>query len=331
MRICFVADGGLQLGMGHVQQSTTLASALRGRADIWFVTKSDDTVAATIRQSGFEVVRAVSDTEVLRLLTRFDPDVVIVDKIDFDEALARDIKATLKARLIVFTNLTDANKYADVAVTADIGSGFRNVSYVDADTRTRYYYGPKYWVLRPEFYRYKSKAKVACASVRTVLLIFGGSDPADVTSVALRALLELDTALQIEVILGAHFSHDRAVKLVLDKHLGKSASVAVYRNVKNVADHMYQADLVIASPGLSVFEALCVGTPVIVMPQDALQRDTYQGFMRMLERNDVAKLGAMIEAGDFTYPHDALIAAMEIGEGLPELLQMILGRRTEMT
>lgn len=319
------------MGMGHVQQSTTLARELLAKADVCFLTKSDDTVLTTIRESGFEATRLRSDAEILHHLTTLNPDVIVFDKIDVEEKLARDIKGTLKAGLVIFTNLTGANKYADVAVlqraadlTADIGSRFKNVTYTDKDTNTLYYYGPKYWVLRPEFYEYKSKRKVSSGNAEKVLLIFGGSDPSNLTSAVLEELLGLDRMLWIDVILGAHFGHDDSVMHVLEQYPGKRANVTVHRNTKNVAELMYKAELTITSAGLSMFEALCVGTPVIVIPQDALQRDTYQGFMRMLEGDEVGKLGGMIERAEFTYPHEEHIAMMEIGEGVSELVEVIL-------
>lgn len=319
------------MGMGHVQQSTTLARELRTKADVRFLTKSDDTVLTTIRESGFEATRLRSDAEILQHLTTLNPDVIVFDKIDVEEKLARDIKRTLKARLVIFTNLTGANKYADVAVlqravdlTADIGNRFKNVAYTDNDTNTLYYYGPKYWVLRREFYEYKSKGKVSSRKPKHILLTFGGSDPSNLTSAVLEELLGLDRMLWIDVILGAHFGHDDSVMHVLEQHPGKKANVTVHRNTKHVAELMYKAELTITSAGLSMLEALCVGTPVIVIPQDALQRDTYQGFMRMLERDEVSKLGGMIERAEFTYPHEDRIAMMEIGEGVSELVEVIL-------
>ena len=71
----------------------------------------------------------------------------------------------MNLRLIIFTNLTVANRYADIAVTADIGSNFANVRFVDEKTGTRYYYGPKYWILRPEFYSYKNFSKLPLSQI----------------------------------------------------------------------------------------------------------------------------------------------------------------------
>jgi spore coat polysaccharide biosynthesis predicted glycosyltransferase SpsG len=114
------------------------------------------------------------------------------------------------------------------------------------------------------------------------------------------------------------------VKQVLEQYAGKRANVTVHRNIRNVAELMHKVDLAITSPGLSVFEALCVGSPVIVMPHNDLQRDTYKGFMRMLEKDEVGKLGGMIERADFTFPQENHIAEMEIGEGVEQLVDTIL-------
>ena len=61
-----------------------------------------------------------------------------------------------------------------------------------------------------------------------------------------------------------------------------------------MAELMYKADLAITAAGMTMFEALCVGTPVIAIPQDQLQKDTYQGVVRMLEIDCLSKLEKMI-------------------------------------
>jgi spore coat polysaccharide biosynthesis predicted glycosyltransferase SpsG len=322
VKICFIADGGRQMGMGHVLQATTFAKEFRTAAAATFVTKSDDTVLSAIRESGFQATGLQTDADILRHLRALNPDIIVFDKIDVDEELARNIKKTIRAGLVIFTNLTAANRHADIAVTADIGSCFKNVSYTDSETNTRYYYGPRYWILRPEFHGYDKKA--SRRRPERVLLIFGGSDPSNLTSVALEELLGMKEMPAIDVILGAHFAHHESVDRILARSAGKAGRITVHKNVRNVAALMYRADLAIASPGLSVFEALRVGTPVIVMPHDDLQRDTYMGFMRMLEKKEISELAPMIETADFTYPDEHHIATMEIGEGVGELRDAIL-------
>jgi UDP-2,4-diacetamido-2,4,6-trideoxy-beta-L-altropyranose hydrolase len=324
MKIAFITDGGLERGMGHVQQSTTLARELSDRAEIYFLTKSDKTVVDQIKNAGFNTFKLNDDDEIANLLKERRPDRVIFDKLDVDEGLARKLKETLKAKLVIFTNLTSANKYADMAVTADIGSKFKNVKSLDEKTHKLIYYGPKYWILRREFYEFKKLGKKRPDKVAEILLIFGGSDFLNLTSAALDELLNLKSDFKIDVILGAHFEYFKEMNEVLAKHQDKKKKVNIYKNISNVAELMYKADLVIGSPGLSVFEALCVGTPVIVMPQNKLQKNTYQGFMRILDKDEAGKLGDIIANADFTYPDEEHIVKMEIGEGKTELIEEIL-------
>lgn len=330
LNICFIVDGGSALGLGHIQQSTTFATALSPGADVNFLTKSSQNTIDKISEYGFNVNWFASDDDIILHLGKTSPDIVIFDKIDVDEELARIIKESLKIPLVIFTNLTAANKYADIAVTADIGSQFKNIIFSDETTGTTYYYGPRYWVLRPEFYLYRKLCKSRQVRPQKILLIFGGSDPTNLTAKALEVLLQKDSQLKIDIILGAHYGHDEDLLRVLSRHDSQLQDITIHRNIPNVAQRMYEADLVIASPGLSAFEALCVGTPVIVIPHDGLQRDTYKGFMCLIEPNEISNLTDTIEEGNFTYPDDPKIALMEIGDGVEELKEVIMNLTKRM-
>ena len=330
-RICIITDGGQQMGMGHVQQSTTLAKALRYAADVFFVTKSDEHVVATIKEAGFDVRALMNDGQVFAALQSTLPDVVLFDKIDVGVDLARRIRAELPSRLVIFTNLTPANAYAHMVVlqraaelSTDPDRRFRNEAFTDPTSGTDYFYGPRYWVLRPEFHAYRALGKTPRRPPRRILLAFGGSDPTNLTSAVLDQLLGSETHYTIDAILGLHFSYQEAVERTLQNHNERRHAVTLHRNVSNVADLMYAADLAITAAGMSMFEALCVGTPVIVIPQDSLQRDTYKGVMRLLEVGDLEELEGIIEKNDCTRPDDAPIAAMMIGEGIYQLINSII-------
>jgi spore coat polysaccharide biosynthesis predicted glycosyltransferase SpsG len=324
MKIAFLTDGGLEMGMGHIQHSMTLAEELKDRGETCFLTTSDEIVVTQLKSAGFETHRLNSDNEVAKLLKEMRPNIVVIDKLNVDKPFAKKIKDSLNAKLVIFNNLTLANKSADIAVTADIGSRFKNIRRYDKETGTLYFYGPKYWFLRREFYEFHQKGKIPGLRIKKILLIFGGSDPSDLTSTVLDELLGLSNDFKIDVILGAHFAYFDRFNQVLAEHQEKRARVNVYRNIRNVAELMYKADLVMASPGLSVFEALCVGTPVIVMPQNLLQRDVYQEFMPTLAKDQVHKLGSMIAGEDFVDPRQEHIAQLEIGQGRSELIEEIL-------
>ena len=318
MRIAFITDGGLEMGMGHVQQSITLAKELRDRAEIFFLTKSDEIVVNQIKKASFNTLRLSNDDEILNHLRELKPNMVIIDKLDVDEDFARKLKNDLGTKLAIFTNLTAANRYADVVVTADIGSKFRNVRFLDAETGTLYFYGVKYWILKEDFYLIKKARRKS--KTEKVLLIFGGSDPSNLTSLVLNEFLGLSQELKIDVILGAYFKYHAELNQVLAKHETKKQNISLHQSVNNVAELMSKADLVITSPGLSAFEALRVGTPVIIIPQNRLQRDTYQDFIKVLNKEDITKLAHMIKTEDFVTSEDKFIKGLEIGAGKHEIV-----------
>jgi spore coat polysaccharide biosynthesis predicted glycosyltransferase SpsG len=331
MRIIVVTDGGVQMGMGHVHQSLTLSRELRSQADVRFLTKSDHLVVRAIAEAGFRVKAAADDEQIFALIGSEEPDGVLFDKIDVSVSLALRIRTSLRARLVIFTNLTAANDHAHMVVlprAANLKVGpasrFENVAYRDLASGTFYFYGPAYWVLKKEFHEYRSLMKAPPGKIRRILLAFGGSDPSDLTARVLKELLGCEQPYAIDVVVGSHYAEIESLKQILQSHRVTGRSVRVHRNVSNVGELMYQADLAITAAGMTMFEALCVRTPVIVIPQDELQWETYDGVMRMLPRDQIGQLAELIQERDFSDPCDPFIESMRIGEGLRVLTDCIL-------
>lgn len=323
-RIIYVTDGGNKMGLGHVYQSITFAKTLMNLAEISFLTKSDETVASKIKEAGFHTLRVPDDPAILNFIEKSRPDIVIIDKIDVAEFLAKQIKDR-KIKLVIFTNLTDANRYADIAVTADIGSNFKNVRFRDSQTDTLYFYGPKYWIFREEFHELHRMKKVTPKNTDRIMTIFGGGDPSNLTTLVAKELLTLPDHIKIDIVLGASFANYDSLNRVLEDYKAVNRAINIHKDIPYVAELMHKADLVIASPGLSAFEALYVGTPIIVIPQDLLQKQTYQGFFKVIDKEEVEGLLECIANGDFTYPNQEDIIEMDIAGGTEELIQVIIG------
>ncbi len=189
------------------------------------------------------------------------------DKFEVEENVVRSVKE-LGAKIVLLDSESKANRYADIVINAIVGAKERcDVKEVN---NTRYYYGLKYIILRKEFHKYWRKKKEISRDIEKVLLIFGGSDPSNLTSKTLDAISKYD--FKATLVLGPHFTFFDELGEVLRKCRG----VSVLRDVNNVAELMYESDLVITSLGLTTFEAFCTGTPTIVICQNELQRKLYQ-------------------------------------------------------
>lgn len=326
MKIAIITDGNNTLGMGHVYQSITLANLLKTntQADILFVTKSDQKVVDLICESNFPVFFHPNDESIFNFLESRNLDKIIFDKLDVPPDLAKKIKEGINAKLIIFTNLTEANKYADVTVMAGMGSDFKNIYSKNTDRGRVEFWGPKYWLLRPEFYAIRpSKSKPV--DIKNIMLIFGGADRANLSTAVLKELLEMETAaFVITIILGAAFMNRTELNDVKNAHSSSKSKVIIIDGLKDVAGTMYQNDLVFASPGLSFFEALAVGTAVLCFHQNDFQRDAWKSHIPTLGKQDVYKVPSLINEQAFIFPKDEFIRVMEVGQGREEIIREII-------
>jgi spore coat polysaccharide biosynthesis predicted glycosyltransferase SpsG len=328
MKTAIITDGNSTLGMGHVYQAITLAGELLKKIDerskIFFITKSDLIVIDRLSETGFDVYQFPDDDAILNALVNEAPDRIIFDKLDVSPLLAKQIKETIGCKLIIFTNLTMANRYADMTVLADIGSNFENICEKNAISGGIHYYGPKYWILRPEFFIYTKRTKKPLSIVRNVMLIFGGADQSNLTSEVLNELLRMSSTFEITVVVGAAFTHQEELDAVIEQNRKTQSTFQIVYNLKEVAETMHKSDVVFASPGLSFFEALAVGTPVLGFHQNELQRDVYKGYLTTLDKSELFRLSSIIENKSFIFPDDPFVASMKIGQGKDELIHAIL-------
>lgn len=328
MKIAIITDGNNTLGMGHIYQASTLANELSKKIDsqskILFITKSDHIVIDRLSETGFDVQKYPDDDAILNALVTEAPDRIIFDKLDVSPLLARQIKEKIDCKLIIFTNLTEANQYADVTVLAGMGSNFKNVCKKNTISGAVQYYGPKYWMLRPEFLKYSTMKKNSLSDVKKIMLIFGAVDESNLTSIVLSELLSMNIDFEILAVVGAAFNHHEELNEVIEQNKHTQSKVQIAHNLKDVAETMHNADVVFTSPGLSYYEALATGTPVVGFHQNEMQHDVHKEYLKTLDKNEIFRLSSIIENKIFIFPDDPLIAAMEIGQGKDELIQIIL-------
>lgn len=328
MKVKIITDGNNILGLGHIYQSVTLAFYLSHlkthNIEIEFITKSDESIAKLITDSGFNVSRFLSDEEIFSYLMKEKADRIIFDKLDVSPTLAKKIKINLKTKLIIFSNLTSANIYADISVIADYGSNFNNIVKKDKQTGRTSYNGPKYWILRPDFYETKKSGNKVNDIIENILLIFGGSDPSNYSTFVLEELISFNKKFKVNVVLGKGFNHNKEFNSVVDNCKSNSVEVTVLRNVSNIAQLMQKSDLVFASPGLSLFEALSLGKSVLCFHQNDEQMKAYKGYITTYGISGINKIRQLLENREFLSPALPIIKNMEIGMGKDELINEII-------
>ena len=121
--------------------------------------------------------------------------------------------------------------------------------------------GPKYALLRREFYEAREKMPPRTGAIRRILIFYGGSDPTGETEKAIRALLMLRrTDIDADVIVGG--SNVRREEIA---RLCAAYDVLHYHcQVDNMAEFMACADLCLGAGGTTTWERCFLGLPAIV-------------------------------------------------------------------
>lgn len=329
VRTAFLTEGSSEMGMGHVYRSITFARTilanLMGKA--YFLTKSNESVIKLIEDENLPAIKLKNDEEIVDHLKELDINLVVIDNLDFNEEILKKINDTVNAKVVMVDNLTPKiDRYADIVMSL-VRSDFSNKHIYNSDIGTMYLCGPKYLILRDEFDVFQNRKDLK-PKIEDILLIFGGSDPSNHTT---NVLERLSDDVRVNIVLGPEFNYfDDLDKILMKKQNG---NVTVYREPENVAELMYNADLVITSPGLSMFESVYVGSPVLVISQNSLQSRYYSplNYEYLIDKSDINNLENYLkELSSLTKRNEVMtyFNGLEVGKGKGEIIdylsQMIL-------
>lgn len=297
--IAIRTDAGLSIGTGQVMRCLALALELGNRrVPVRFVCRArpGDRIAALREQNGFEVTAlsfsdATADWELAPLDPPFAGLLGVPWQEDADETIAalrdqpvralvvdhhaldarwedRVAKALPDVRLFVIDDLADRRHGRACRVLLDAGP---RPSGADAYAKLlpagcTTLVGPRYALLRPEFESARRALRPRAGRIEHVFVSFGGTDPHDLTSQALEAVLAL--GLSADVVLGPlHAQADAIVRRAKD---GRDR-ITVHHEVRDMAALMVRADVFLGGGGVTAWERCCLGLPGIIVPFAANQ------------------------------------------------------------
>lgn len=299
MRALFKVTGGGELGLGHVRRSMELQEkASRHGLDVLFHCNDHPTVRSLLASIPHQC------DDLSKLLADLKPQVVLWDQRDTgpDELeLIRDCGVSAVA--------LDFFQHSDSTFKRVLNLYHHNREELDCATNPeRLHEGHDVAIIRSQFHGQAPRFRVG-ESAETVLVSFGGGDPAGHTSRAIRALLEAgygDCALI--VVLGQDAEFD-------EEQLGTwRGDIRVLRAVDNMPELMLQADFACIGGGTTLLESCFLGLPSLVFPQTQRERDHAQSIaasgaalcaspqyedasVKLLSLRDVALRGVMSKAG----------------------------------
>ncbi len=180
--------------------------------------------------------------------------------------------------------------FADIVIRGSIVPKLREC---DPGCGSKFLLGKDYMVLDKQFQDYHELNKVVCPEVKSILVAMGGSDINNFTITVMDALERLDiSGVKKKVVVGPAFNDVN--------RLIKRKGFQFEYDVSNMAELMFEADIIIAGGGMTLYELACVGTPGIVLCQTDYQ---------MMEAKCFDKEGVIINLGDKKNVSAELIAS----------------------
>jgi spore coat polysaccharide biosynthesis predicted glycosyltransferase SpsG/CTP:molybdopterin cytidylyltransferase MocA len=308
-RVVVRVDGGRRIGMGHVFTSLAVAESLRRMAnpEICFLMSAEHPEGiAEVSRAGFPVriLHGGGMEEALAFFREFAPTVIVND-LPF---LSSEYLAALERLGATAVNLVDSR--ADLERPESTAGVIISMARETDQTPEEFYAGPAFAVLRDSF---RETDKAIRERGERVLVTFGGSDPQGLTLKAVAALESLPPEVSVTVVLGPAFAYeDRLGALVA----GARRPFTILERVDAMAELIVDADLVLCSGGMTVYELAALGTPGIVCAQNVREAARMRDFAR---QGSVLYLGLGSE-----------VSAAELGEIVRALLAEP-GRRRAMS
>ena len=297
-KITFRCDGATlpQIGTGHVIRDIAIADSLVKRKicqskEISFVTRrlgSFKLGYGLVKKAGYYVE-------------------MIGDKyLEWNSKKEANSISKLKSNIIVIDRLSTTSnwmshlkgKFRTLVSMDDIGSGAKHADLVingilhDLSPKKNRYVGYKYLFLKNTNKLLKKKDN---KKVKNILVSFGGFDKRNLTKFFLKSLLHKNCLLKrtfnIDLLVGDQPHEEintlnQLIKKILINHKIK-INLMVFP--ADYFKRLLKADLAIVSGGLTVFDSISRGVPVIGLPQ---YKDQLKTLIRLKNKN-IIKLGSL--------------------------------------
>jgi UDP-2,4-diacetamido-2,4,6-trideoxy-beta-L-altropyranose hydrolase len=299
--VVFRADASSRMATGHVMRCLTLADLLREHdARVRFVCRrhpghliellrgrglqvsdlpappNSDSASGEDFASWGGVTQAEDARQTVDALSGERPDWMIVDHYGLDAEWEDTLRPHV-ARTLVIDDLANRRHHCEALVDQNFSDeGARRYAGLVAET-CKMLVGPRFALLRPEYAAHHRTMRARDGQMRRVLIFFGGSDPHDMTGMALAALVHAGLHdVDVDVVAGANYAHGTE----LARNASRRPRTTLHATLPHLADLMSDADLVIGAGGVTNLERLCIAVPSLVVSIAENQRHTCQALSR---------------------------------------------------
>lgn len=274
MRVLFRADASVTLGSGHIMRCLTLAKALQKQgADCVFASRRcDGHLLAMLQQEGFgtfalpnELLSEEEDAQATLAMVTEPYQLLVVDHYQLGKKFGQLLRQRCQ-KIMVIDDLANRPLECDLLLDQNLLPDMdkRYGSLVGAGCQQLL--GPRYALLREEFYQYH------CPSKSNHLLVsFGGSDEQNLTALAIEAIANLKSlAVTADIVIGLNNPWQVSIK----QQCEQLSNVQLHIQTDAMAALMQKAQLMLGAGGATHWERCITGLPALVITVAENQRAT---------------------------------------------------------
>lgn len=273
-------DGYDDIGMGHIYRALLLAYNLTEHNIIFCLNQQSDIGIEKIKNSFFKYYVIADDDELLEVIGNEKIDIIVNDILDTNSSYVEKLKAQ-NVRVVNFEDLGSGSYKADAVINALYEKQFKQQTF---------YWGKDYYCLRDEFLL-SEKSKFS-KQVKNVLVLFGGTDPCNLTEKVVDAIAKLHLKdIKYTFVLGLGYKYYERVQ---ERIQNIDLDIEVVKNVNHISAYMKSADLAISSQGRTMFELASMCVPTIILAQNEREQthgfgDLSNGFLNLGLGKDIDK------------------------------------------
>lgn len=260
--IWFRADGGREIGMGHIRRCLSVSAALRELGEQTCFLVADDAAVSLLnaQEQDYRVLNSSWQNPeeelktMLPMLRESGRSVFFADSYYVTAEYLRQIGELMP--VCCMDDMGISGLPVDLLINYNI---FATSSlYTMGDGKTNYLLGTKYAPLRREF---QNAYQPVREKAERVLITTGGSDRYDLTGQILRNALQKPETKDLEycVVSGPYNEHLPQLLEMERKH----GNVHIYSNVTRMSELMKSCDIAVTAGGSTMYELCAVGVPIL--------------------------------------------------------------------
>ena len=276
--ILFRADSSSTIGTGHIMRDLVLAEQFKDDTIIFATQDLPGNINHKIEEKEYTIenLRSNDLKELNRLIKKLKIDMIIIDHYGIDYDFEKKLKNQNSKLKIFSLDDTYERHYCDILLNHNIyADSLRYKSLVPANCELRC--GSQYTLLREEFKSEKRKEQSSSRKQINVFIAMGGTDHTNL-NVKILNVLENFPNIHVDVVTTTANQYLPEIQA----YVKNKNNVTLHINTNDIAKLMYESNVAIVTPSVTVNEVVFMDIPLIAIKTAENQDEMY----KYLKEND---------------------------------------------